>query len=268
MEYKFSSPSKSKPLSNSPTWLDESWGKHEIKLLQKPEEKKFDVPQTAKLTTNCQSLYAKSFPTTLANTDTFTNNPITCYGNNFVNYQSFCPTNSAVTEYQPAEMYGTYNPANVYAGNYYSPLQYQNNNLYCNSYSTANLASNPYAYSPMTYTSQLSSNARNFIQQKQNTVHYNTGQQQWIMHQYRTPSLYNINHIPPQPCFLLPPQLPKQQRWMPAGHYVRSPTPQTFHVNATPPHTPPQNWNVQGQLYRTSSTQHICPQSQVILSIN
>ncbi|GJQ76295.1 hypothetical protein Trydic_g2023 [Trypoxylus dichotomus] len=260
-QYKFNTTPNSKPLTNSSNWFDQSWGKHEIKLLQKTEDKKSDTSQT-KLTTNCQSLYTKSYPTTLTNADAFTSNPINCYSNNFVNYQSFCPANSTVTEYQPAEMYGTYNPTN-YTGNYYSPLQYQPSNLYCNSYSGANLSSNSYTYSPVTYTSQLSSNARNFIQQKQNTIHYNTGQQQWIMHQYRTPSLYNVNYIPPQPCFLLPPQLPKQQRWMPAGHYVRPPTTQAIHVNATPPHTPPQNWGVQGQLYRTNSTQHICQQSQV-----
>ncbi|KAI4467634.1 hypothetical protein MML48_2g00013287 [Holotrichia oblita] len=260
-DVQYKTTTKVKAPANPPNWFDQSWGKHEIKLLQKPEEKKVDVSQ-AKQTSNSQNFHTKSFSSTVTNTDAFTNSPINCYGNSFVNYQNFCPTNSAVTEYQPADLYNTYNTANAYASNYYNPLQYPSNSIYCNSYTGANLATNPYAYSPVTYATQLTSCSRNFIQQKQNTFHYNTGQQQWIMHQYRTPSLYNINHIPPQTCFLLPPQLTKQQRWLPTGHYVRPPTPQTFHVNATPPHTSCQTWNVQGQLYRTNSTQHVCPQSQ------
>lgn len=255
--------SKSEPLTSSPNWFDQSWEKQESnKPSQKVEEKKPEVSQ-AKLTTNCQNSYVKSTPTAPVTTETYTNNTSGAYyGGNFVNNPSFYPSNPTVTEYQPADMYVNYNAANVYSGNYYSPLQYPTNNLYCGSYSAANLQPNSYTYSPVSYTNQLSSNTRNFIQQKQNAVPYNTGQQ-WIMHQYRTPSVYNVNHIPPQPCFLLPPQLPKQQRWMPAGHYVRPATPQTFHVNATPPHTPPSSWNTQGQVYRTSSTQHVCPQNQV-----
>lgn len=256
-DVQYKTTTKAKALASPPNWFDQSWAKHEIKLL--PEEKKVEVSQT-KPTTNSQNFHSKSTVTT---TDTFTNSSTNCYENNYVNYQNFCPTNSTVTEYQPSDLYSTYNTANVYASNYYNPLQYPTNSIYCNSYTGANLATSPYTYSPVTYATQLTSCSRNFIQQKQNTFHYNTGPQQWIMHQYRTPSLYNINHIPPQTCFLLPPQLTKQHRWLPTGHYVRPPTSPTFHVNATPAHTPCQTWNVQGQLYRTNSIQHVAPQNQV-----